>query len=106
MKPSTDHIDLALKKNFSEDFVQKMRNRVATSSFKYGNWDQNDKNTHFLATAMLEIISYLETGNTEYLVDAANYCMAEFMLPSVPGAGFEAGDSHKSPGVVTRRLRR
>ena len=43
---------------------------------------------------------YLETGNTEYLCDAANYLMFEFMYPQVPGAYFEATDSAGSAGIV------
>lgn len=41
---------------------------------------------------------YAETGNTEFLVDAANFAMIEFMLPSHPNAFFEGTDDDQSPG--------
>ena len=45
------------------------------------------------------IKKYLETGNTEYLCDAANYLMFEYMYPQKEGAYFEATDSEGSAGV-------
>lgn len=43
---------------------------------------------------------YQETGNTEYLVDAANYLMFEFMYPQHEKAHFRATDSGESAGIV------
>lgn len=40
-------------------------------------------------------------GNTEWLIDAANFAMIEFMQPQVPGAHFRATDSNASPGLVS-----
>ena len=51
-------------------------------------------------SAMLNIEKYKRTGNTEYLCDAANYLMFEFMHPQVEGAKFEATDSGGSAGIV------
>ena len=45
------------------------------------------------------IQKYLETGNTEYLCDAANYLMFEFMYPQKEGAYFKATDSSESAGI-------
>ncbi len=42
----------------------------------------------------------VKAGNTEYLMDSANQLMIEFSFPQVPKAGFEAGDSSSSPGLV------
>lgn len=41
---------------------------------------------------------YEETGNTEWLIDAANFAMIEYMLPSHPQAHFRGTDSGESPG--------
>lgn len=41
---------------------------------------------------------YAKTGNTEYLVDAANFAMIEFILPRHPNAYFEGTDASGSPG--------
>lgn len=45
-------------------------------------------------------VLYRKTGNTEYLTDAANYLMFEFMYPSVPNAYFKATESKESAGIV------
>lgn len=42
---------------------------------------------------------YRETGNTEWLVDLANFAMIEFMHPSHPQAHFRATGSDESPGL-------
>ena len=44
---------------------------------------------------------YLETGNTEWLIDIANFAMIEFMYPSVSGAAFRGTDSDESPGLTS-----
>lgn len=41
---------------------------------------------------------YCETGNTEYLMDVANFAMIEFMLPRHPTAFFAGTDDDGSPG--------
>jgi hypothetical protein len=104
-EPKKD-IATVLKEDFSEDFVQKMRNRIATSHFKYGPASIDFPEVcHAIGTALLEIATYYETGNTEYLVDAANYVMLEYMFPSLPEARFSATDSNKSPGHIKRVIK-
>ena len=51
------------------------------------------------------IKKYIETGNTEYLCDAANYLMFELMYPQKAGAYFKATDSGESAGVVGMGIR-
>lgn len=51
-----------------------------------------------IASALKRIEKYRETGNTEYLMDAANFCMMEFMFPTHQQAHFKAEDSAASPG--------
>ena len=36
---------------------------------------------------------YIETGNTEFLADVANFAMLEFMHPSIEGAKYQPTDS-------------
>jgi hypothetical protein len=38
---------------------------------------------------------YKEDGNTEHLVDVANYMMIEFMYPKHPQAHFKGTDNEK-----------
>lgn len=64
------------------------------------------KNTyHELIQAVKEIEprlkKHLETGNTEWLIDVANFTMIEFIYPSVSGAAFHGTDSDESPGLTS-----
>jgi hypothetical protein len=42
-----------------------------------------------------------DRGNTEYLMDASNFLMIEFMHPRHPDAHFKAEDSDASPGRMS-----
>lgn len=98
-------VEIILKTEFSEDFVQKMKNRMIASFYKYGplakNANRKDPETRIDEIASLKerLELYEETGNTEWLVDAANFAMIEFMYPQHPNAHFRATDSKESPGV-------
>lgn len=90
-----------LKRDFSEDFIQKMRNRIVVSHYKYG-WmrDTYPEIGDAIASLKERLELYEKTGNLEHLIDVANFAMIEFMLPRHPKAHFEAQDSDKSPGIV------
>jgi hypothetical protein len=81
---------------FSPEFVQAMANRMAVSYHKYGLVAESDSNN--IASANLRVQEYQRTGNTEMLVDAANFLMMEYMKRG-PEA-FRATDSDESPGRV------
>jgi hypothetical protein len=84
---------------FSEDFVEKMRARMAMAFYKYGPIkDAYPHKVSALESLRQRLQRYEETGNTEWLVDAANFAMIEFMLPSHKNAHFRATDSRESPG--------
>lgn len=91
-----------LPKEYSDRFDTLRQNRVEISAIKYGTAADNFgmKLVNALESHDLCIKKYLETGNTEYLCDAANYLMFEFMYPQKEGAFFEATDSSGSAGVV------
>lgn len=83
------------------DAVQKMANRMAFSEPKYGPLEENyphKKNS--MATADTRIAQYWETGNVEFLLDAANQLIIEALFPSHVKAHFRATDSNESPGLV------
>ncbi|MFZ3132679.1 MAG: hypothetical protein WA125_16660 [Desulfosporosinus sp.] len=90
-----------LKTQYSEEFDQLSKNRVCTSFFKYGPIEDNfgKKLVNAIKSCNLCINKYQETGNTEYLVDAKNYLMFEFMYPTHKKAHFEATDSKGSAGI-------
>lgn len=90
------------EEEYSERFDTLRKNRVKTSFYKYGSVKVNfgEKMVDALETANLCIEKYKSTGNTEYLCDAANYLMFEFMYPQVEGAYFKATNSKDSAGVA------
>lgn len=84
---------------FSESFIEGMRNRMAVSFHKYGAIkDAFPHKVNAMKSLRRYLEKYEETGNTEFLMDAANYAMIEFMLPSHADAHFRATDSNESPG--------
>ena len=93
--PTTDQI---LATEYSEKFDTLRKNRMITSFFKYGpvvtNYSQGLIDNAKSLKARLNM--YLRTGNTEYLVDVANFAMVEFMQPQHPQAHFDAMDDGKS----------
>lgn len=89
---------------FNEGFIQKMRARMAVSYHKYGRMAEAD-GVDMIASIDVRVQKYLATGNTEWLIDAANCCLIEFTHPRVEGAHFRATDSDESPGrVVANRF--
>lgn len=86
---------------YSEHFDKLRKNRVEVSFHKYGTAKKNfgDHLVNALETMQMCVDKYKSTGNTEYLCDAANYLMFEFMYPSVENAYFKATDSSESAGV-------
>lgn len=91
-----------IKNEYSDKFDELRRNRVEVSFYKYGPAKDNFSTGNVNAIATLEkcIEKYNATGNTEYLCDAANYAMFEFMYPQHPKAHFRATDSGESAGIV------
>jgi hypothetical protein len=56
-------------------------------------------NVDAIASLKKRLKKYEETGNTEWLVDIANFAMIEYMYPQHEQAHFRATDSHESPGL-------
>jgi len=90
------------EEEYSEKFDELRKNRVKTSYHKYGSARINfgEKLVEAVPTALLCIEKYRQTGNTEYLLDAGNYIMFEFMYPQVEGAYFRATSDRESAGIV------
>jgi len=91
-----------LSSEYSTRFDELRRNRVETSYFKYGSAKKNFStgNVNALESMKLCVEKYIDTGNTEFLCDAANYLMFEFMYPQHEKAHFRATDSSESAGIV------
>lgn len=82
-------------------FIQGMLDRMAVSEIKYGKIkDAYPDQINARDSMMVRLKRYLQTGNKEFLIDASNFLMIEFIHPSVKDAYFKATDSRESPGRV------
>ncbi len=88
------------KSNWSKKFIELMYNRCCMGFFRYGSAAENSKTTKMLSNAEIRIREYKKTGNTEFLVDASNFLMFEFMYPKHKKAHFKATSHEESPGIV------
>lgn len=80
--------------DYSLEFDRLRKNRVEVSTYKYGPSQKNfgEGRVDALKTAELCLEAFKKDGNTEHLVDAANYLM--------PGEEFRATGSSESVGTV------
>lgn len=86
---------------FSEAFTQGCVDRMGVSYCKYGAVaDAYPDKVDAIASLRKRLERYEETGNTEWLMDVANFAMIEFMRPRSGRAHFRATDSAESPGRV------
>lgn len=87
--------------DYSEAFDRERKCRVEVSYYKYGSARDNfgSGRVDALATAERCIDAFKKDGNTEHLVDAANYLMFRWMYP-MPGESFRPTDSDGSVGTV------
>lgn len=87
--------------DYDSTFDELRMNRIEVSRHKYGssrnNFGKRYVNAH--ESAQLCIEKYKETHNREYLLDAANYMMFEFMYPWFDDAFFQPTDSKDSAGI-------
>lgn len=86
---------------YNKQFIEGMKNRLIVSHYKYGSAEKTYPELAQALKCVKERIElYEKTKNTEYLIDAANFCMLEFMYPCIEGAKFQPTDSDKSPGLA------
>lgn len=90
-----------IKKEYSEQFDTLRKNRVEVSFYKYGTARDNFASGRVDAIGSLELCldKFKKTGNTEYLLDVANYAMFRYMYP-MTGEYFKPTDSSQSAGTV------
>lgn len=85
-----------LKTEYSDKFDEIRKNMMVMSYFKYGPLKDNYgtyKCMHAIENLKIRLQKYLDTGNTEYLADVANFAMLEFMNPSIKHAYYKATDN-------------
>lgn len=92
--------DAILKSEYSTEFDEHRKNAVLTSYYKYGPSKENFQKGMVDAIGSLKknLTKFEETGNTEYLIDIANYAMFRFMYPQ-GNEFYQPSDSNQSAGV-------
>lgn len=90
-----------INNEYSTEFDKLRKNRVEVSYYKYGAARDNFGSGRVDAIGSLELCldKFKKTGNTEYLLDVANYAMFRYMFP-LPGEYFKATDSSESAGTA------
>lgn len=90
-----DEFKNILQTEWNYHFEGLQKKAMVMSYYKYGKMTQNHKVDNLMdAVANLEkrLEMYKETGNTEFLVDVANFAMIEFTYPQHPDAHFKGTD--------------
>lgn len=90
-----------INNEYSTEFDKLRKSRVEVSYYKYGAARNNFGSGRVDAIGSLELCldKFKKTGNTEYLLDVANYAMFRYMFP-LPGEYFKTTDSNESAGTV------
>lgn len=88
----SDQIDLP--------FIQGMLDRMAFGYHNYGHMRRKLDRPDNIKNIQIRLKEYKKTGNTEFLMDAANFAMMEFAVPSHPDAFFKPTGSDASPGAI------
>jgi len=91
VKPVPVPLSELRKSEWCEQFEQLMRNRLLVGYYRYGTLKLK-KPHNWIDRAKKQLDRYIKTGNTEYLVDVANFMMAEFVQGSHPNKHFKAMD--------------
>jgi hypothetical protein len=83
----------------SQKFLQGMADRMGVSYCKYGAVaDAYPQRVDAIKSLKARLDRYAEDGNTEWLMDVANFAMIEFMRPAHKKAHYRPTDSSESPG--------
>jgi len=86
-------LDELQKTEWSNEFELLMRNRLCMGALRYGRIGANGKPKYNRIDSIIKRMNkFRETGNKEYLVDAANLCLLEFVECDHPNAHFDAID--------------
>jgi hypothetical protein len=91
---------------FSDEFAQGMYDRMAVSFFKYGKVaDAYPDKVNAIESLKKRLSNYETDGNTEWLMDVANFAMIEFMRPRHSKAHFKGTDGDNTGRVTTKGVR-
>jgi hypothetical protein len=86
-------IDVLVARQFNQKFVDAMKRRMVMGAFRYGLvGTQKSLSIDYLRSAQRKLDAYVSDGNTEHLIDAANYMMLEHRFSRHPSKHFKAVD--------------
>jgi hypothetical protein len=90
----------------SKEFLQGMLDHMIVGFHNYGHTHRTHNKADSIKCLCLRLKKYRETHNTEFLMDAANFCMMEFMVPKDPRAFYAPTTKKESPGAILQDGRR
>jgi hypothetical protein len=86
---------------WSEHFEQLMRNRLIMGAMRYGRIGVPGKPQYDRIESIIKRLSkYRDSGNKEFLVDAANLCLLEFVECHHSKAHFHSIDDGEHAKVI------
>lgn len=92
-KPLQKSISELKELQWCVEFEELRKNRMVLGTFRYGDYKApTAKKYDRIGSAIKRLQKYQETGNSEFLVDAANLCMIEFDVPNHKNAHFKSVD--------------
>lgn len=92
-KPLQKSIAELKESQWCVEFEEFRKNRMVLGTFRYGDYKSpTAKKYDRIGSAIKRLQRYQETGNSEFLVDAANLCMIEFDVPNHKKAHFNSVD--------------
>lgn len=73
--------------------IELMRNRLVVGSYRYQQRRNTGIRFNHIESIKARLEQYMDTGNQEHLIDAANLCLVEFTYPDChPEPYFKAED--------------
>ena len=86
--------------HISVEFLQGMLDRMIVGFHNYGHTHRTHNKADSIKCLRMRLKKYRETHNTEFLMDAANFAMMEFMVPKDLKAFYSPTTKRESPGAV------
>lgn len=91
--PKEFNLEKIKESEWDSNFAMLQMNRLVMGYLRYGSvWKQKIGKYNYLKSVKNKIEQYEKTGNTELLVDIANYMMIMFTLDGHPNKHFNATD--------------